>query len=73
MYRLKLFRDVIEMKYLPLKATDRSYYTYNQYLEFKGVKNSINRKIVIYTRVTANNQKDDLQNLVKFLQAFANA
>ena len=33
--------------------TDRRYYTYDQYLEFKGVKNSINRKIVIYTRVSA--------------------
>ena len=51
--------------------TDRRYYTDDQYLEFKGVKNSINRKIVIYTRVSANNQKDDLQNQVKFLQAFA--
>ncbi len=53
--------------------TDRRYYTYDQYLEFKGVKNSINRKIVIYTRVSANNQRDDLQKQVKFLQDFANA
>lgn len=53
--------------------TDRRYYTYDQYLEFKGVKNDNTRKIVIYTRVSAtNNQKDDLLNQVKFLQDFAN-
>lgn len=53
--------------------TDRRYYTYDQYLEFKGVKNDTTRKIVIYTRVSTNNQKDDLLNQVKFLQDFANA
>lgn len=53
--------------------TDKRYYTYDQYLEFKGIKNEINRKIVIYTRVSTNNQKDDLINQVKFLQEFVNA
>ena len=53
--------------------TDRRYYTYDQYLEFKGVKNDNTRKMVIYTRVSTNNQKDDLLNQVKFLQDFANA
>ena len=53
--------------------TDRRYYTYDQYLEFKGVKNDISRKTVIYARVSTNNQKDDLINQVKFLQDFTNA
>ena len=53
--------------------TDRRYYTYDQCLEFKGVKNDNTRKMVIYTRVSTNNQKDDLLNQVKFLQDFANA
>ena len=53
--------------------TDRRYYTYDQYLEFKGVKNDNTRKMVIYTRVSTNNQKDHLLNQVKFLQDFANA
>ena len=54
--------------------TDRRYYTYDQYLEFKGVTNDSNtKKKVIYTRVSTNNQKDDLKNQVKFLLDFANA
>ena len=53
--------------------TDRRYYTYDQYLEFKGVKNDATRKTVIYTRVSTTNQKDDLINQVKFLQEFTNA
>ena len=54
--------------------TDRRYYTYDQYLEFKGVSNDFNtKKKIIYTRVSTNNQKDDLKNQVKFLLDFANA
>jgi predicted site-specific integrase-resolvase len=53
--------------------TDRRYYTYEQYLEFKGIKNLTDRKIVIYARVSTSNQKDDLINQVKFLQDFVNA
>ena len=54
--------------------TDRRYYTYDQYLEFKGVSNDSNtKKKIIYTRVSTNNQKDDLKNQVKFLLDFANA
>ncbi len=54
--------------------TDRRYYTYDQYLEYKGINNvNDNKKKVIYTRVSANNQKDDLKNQVKFLLDFANA
>ena len=54
--------------------TDRRYYTYDHYLEFKGVSNDSNtKKKIIYTRVSTNNQKDDLKNQVKFLLDFANA
>ena len=39
--------------------TDRRYFTYEQYLEFKGINGSDNdRKTVIYTRVSTNGQKD---------------
>ena len=54
--------------------TDRRYYTYDQYLEYKGINNvNDDKKKVIYTRVSTNNQKDDLKNQVKFLLDFANA
>ena len=54
--------------------TDRRYYTYDQFLEFKGVSNDSNiKKKIIYTRASTNNQKDDLKNQVKFLLDFANA
>ena len=54
--------------------TDRRYYTYDQYLQFKGIQteNDI-RDTVIYARVPTRNQKDDLQNQVEFLKQFCNA
>ena len=54
--------------------TDRRYYTYDQYLQFKGIQteNDI-RDTVIYARVSTRNQKDDLQNQVEFLKQFWNA
>ena len=54
--------------------TDRRYYTYDQYLQFKGINTeNDNRKTVIYARVSTRNQKDDLQNQVSFLRQFCNA
>ena len=54
--------------------TDRRYYTYDQFLEFKCVSNDSNiKKKIIYTRASTNNQKDDFKNQVKFLLDFANA
>jgi len=50
--------------------TDRRYYTYDQYLEFKGIDNTNDKKVVIYTRVSTNNQKDDLFNQKQFLMNF---
>ena len=40
--------------------TDRRYYTYDQYLQFKGINTeNDHRQIVIYARVSTRNQKDD--------------
>jgi len=54
--------------------TDRRYYTYDQYLQFKGIQteNDI-RDIVIYARVSTKKQKDDLKNQVEFLKQFCNS
>ena len=54
--------------------TDRRYYTYQQYLRFKGITTeNDNRQTVIYARVSARSQKDDLRNQVTFLRQFCNA
>ena len=54
--------------------TDRRYYTYEQYLQFKGVQTENDKRdTVIYARVSTKNQKDDLQNQVEFLKQFCNA
>jgi predicted site-specific integrase-resolvase len=60
--------------------TDRRYYTYDQYLQFKGINTeNDNRQIVIYARVSTKNQKDDknlkddLHSQVSFLRQFCNA
>lgn len=64
-------KDILKANRSP---TNRRYYTYSQYLEYKGVKeNEDTREIVIYARVSTRNQKDDLQNQVKFLQDFCNS
>ena len=54
--------------------TNRRYYTYDQYLQFKGIGRDVDsRKIVIYTRVSTRNQTDDLEDQVDFLQTYVNA
>lgn len=54
--------------------TNRRYYTYDQYLQFKGISGEENdsRDIVIYARVSTRNQKDDLANQTAFLRQFCN-
>ena len=54
--------------------TNRRYYTYDQYLQFRGIQteNDI-RDTVIYARVSTRNQKDDLKNQVEFLKQFCNS
>ena len=64
-------QGVLKAKRTP---TNRRYYTYEQYLEFKGVNNIIDdRKTVIYSRVSTNGQKDDLKNQVEFLLNFTSS
>ena len=54
--------------------TDRRYYTYDQYLQFKGINIEYDkRKVVINARVPTKNQRDDLQNQTAFLRQFCNA
>ena len=52
--------------------TNRRYYTYKQYLEFKGITEDDTRKVILYARVSTKNQKDDLQNQTAFLRQFCN-
>lgn len=54
--------------------TNRRYYTYDQYLTYKGIDvEKDNRQIVIYARVSTRNQKDALINQIEFLKQFCNA
>lgn len=54
--------------------TDRRYYTYDQYLQFKGIDiASDERATVIYARVSTRNQVDDLKNQVEFLRTYCNS
>ncbi len=54
--------------------TNRRYYTYNQYLQFKGIQaENDTRDIVIYARVSTRGQKDDLKYQTEFLKQFCNA
>ena len=54
--------------------TNRRYYTYDQYLAFKGdTEETARRQNVIYARVSTRNQKDDLENQISFLRQFCNA
>ncbi|NSK51243.1 IS607 family transposase, partial [Blautia schinkii] len=54
--------------------TDRRYYTYDQYLQFKGINiEHDKRKVVINARVPTKNQRDDLQDQTAFLRQFCNA
>ena len=54
--------------------TDRRFYTYDQYLQIKGIGQKDDaREVVIYARVSTRGQKDDLRNQVSFLRTFCNA
>ncbi|ONI47809.1 DNA invertase [Candidatus Epulonipiscium fishelsonii] len=84
-YKPKEFAELLNVSVKTLQRWDREkiliakrnpnnrrYYTYDQYLSFKGLKNEVIRKIIIYARVSTNNQKEDLINQIKFMQTFAN-
>ena len=55
--------------------TNRRYYTDKQYAEYTGTSTEENKKgkIIIYTRVSSNSQKEDLKNQIEFLKEYANA
>ena len=86
-YKLKEFAELLHVSVKTLQRwdrekilvanrtpTNRRYYTYDQYLQFKGIgRDTDSRKIVIYTRVSTRNQTDDLENQVDFLQTYGNA
>lgn len=52
--------------------TNRRYYTEEQLNDFLGKKNRVSNDIVIYARVSNNNQKDDLKNQIEYLKNYAN-
>ena len=57
--------------------TNRRYYTEEDYYNIMGiqqenVENQVN-DVIIYARVSNQNQKDDLKNQVEFLKTYANA
>lgn len=50
--------------------TNRRYYTHDQYLQYIGQKINVDKKTVVYARVSSNNQKDDLSSQVNALQQY---
>lgn len=48
----------------------RRYYTHRQYEEYMGITRTENKQNVIYARVSTKNQKDDLQNQLKFMYEY---
>ncbi|AJA47410.1 MerR HTH family regulatory protein [Clostridium pasteurianum DSM 525 = ATCC 6013] len=77
-HKPKEFAELLNVSVLTLQRwdnagfripTNRRYYTYEQYREFKWITSS-EKRIVIYTRVSTSNQKDDLKNQVEFLKQY---
>lgn len=48
----------------------RRYYTHDQYLEYLGIRQKGDGKIVVYTRVSSSGQKEDLKNQRKALESY---
>ena len=56
--------------------TNRRYYTQSQlddFLNRDGEEDETNKKIVAYTRVSSNHQKNDLKNQLSFIRNYTNA
>lgn len=53
--------------------TDRRYYTHKQYVDYISDGKTKQGKVIIYTRVSTSNQKDDMENQIEFLKQYANA
>ena len=52
---------------------NRRYYTHDQYLTYIGLKADSTKKIVVYSRVSSSNQKDDLISQQKALEKYCSA
>ena len=52
---------------------NRRYYTHDQYLEYIGVKADHTKKIIVYSRVSSSNQKNDLISQRKALERYCEA
>src|ERR1700722_9888202 len=52
---------------------NRRYYTHDQYLEYIGVKANDTKKIIVYSRVSSANQKNDLVSQRKALEKYCEA
>jgi len=50
--------------------TNRRYYMHDQYLEYIGQKASLEKKNIVYYRVSSQNQKKDLENQRKAIETF---
>lgn len=50
--------------------SNRRYYTHSQYLDYIGEKGTTEKVNVIYARVSARNQKDDLKNQLTYLDKY---
>lgn len=56
--------------------TNRRYYTIEDYNKTMGIQNNSENQVndvIIYARVSNQNQKDDLKNQIEFLKTYANA
>ena len=49
---------------------DRRYYTHDQYLKYIGMKADDTKKIIVYSRVSSANQKQDLISQTKALEKY---
>ena len=52
---------------------NRRYYTHDQYLEYIGTKADDSKKIIVYSRVSSANQKNDLSSQKKALEGYCEA
>lgn len=51
-------------------STNRRYYTYDQFLEYIGMKADKEKKTIVYYRVSSSGQKDDMRNQKEALERF---
>lgn len=85
MYKPKDFAKLINVSVKTLQRWDkdgiliakrnpknRRYYTQEQLMEYLNISNTTN-KVIIYSRVSTSNQKQDLENQIEFLKHFANS